>query len=112
MAYGNTKNRGLFIVLFMRTIALRVTASDVYCPAIADAHRGDGRRFIGRADEKVTRLWNSKRRQPVKIQHRQVQRQSLIRPCSRDTHPAQISADDVASKINGSADRFDCYTVR
>jgi hypothetical protein len=38
-----------------------------------------------------------------------VQRQSLIRPCSRDTHPAQISADDVAGKINGSADRFDCY---
>ena len=54
MAYGNTKNRGLFIVLFMRTIALRFTASEVYCPAIADAHRGDGRRFIGRADEKVT----------------------------------------------------------
>jgi len=54
MAYGNTKNRGLLMVLFTRTIALRVTASDVYCPAIADAHRGDGRRFIGRADEKVT----------------------------------------------------------
>jgi len=29
MAYGNTKNRGLLMVLFTRTIALRVTASDV-----------------------------------------------------------------------------------
>jgi len=38
----------------MRTIALRVTASEVYCPAIADAHRGDGRRFIVRAAEKLT----------------------------------------------------------
>ena len=54
MAYGNTKNRRLLIVLFMRTIALRVTASEVYCPAIADAHRGDGRRFIVRAAEKLT----------------------------------------------------------
>jgi hypothetical protein len=26
---------------------------------VADAHRGDGSRFIVRADEKLTRFWNS-----------------------------------------------------
>ena len=29
---------------------------------VADAHRDDGKRFVVRADERVTRFWNSNRR--------------------------------------------------
>jgi len=29
---------------------------------IADAHRGDGQRFVVRADEKLSALWNSNQR--------------------------------------------------
>ena len=29
---------------------------------IADTHRGDGKRFVVHADEKLTRFWNSNQR--------------------------------------------------
>ncbi len=55
----NTKNRGLLIVLFTRTVALRVTASDVLRFIGASSHREpyerDGLRIATRGfDYRVT----------------------------------------------------------